>query len=61
MLALLDALLGSHAPIVEPYDPIRVPGQVGDDEAHTLEQLARMPFALGDDTASLVPALRLIL
>ena len=61
ILALLDVLLGRAALIVEPHHPIRVHRQVGDDEAHAGEQLARMPFDLGNHPAWLVPALRLIL
>jgi len=34
--------------------------RIGDDETYVGEQLARMPFDLGDYTARLVPALRLI-
>jgi hypothetical protein len=61
ILAFLDVLLGGAALVVEPNHPIRVHRQVGDNEAHTREQLARMPLDLGNDTARLVPALRLIL
>ena len=54
-------LLGGAALVVEPHDPVRVHGHVGDDEADTREQLARVPFDLGDHSARLVPGRRLIL
>gem|GEM_PF-2606171 len=60
MLAFLDVLLGGAALVVEPHDPVRVHGHVGDDEADTRKQLARMPFNLGDHPARLVPGRRLI-
>src|SRR3546814_5473111 len=41
--------------------PVWLHRQVGDDEADFGEQLARMPFDLGDDAARLVPGRRLIL
>ena len=61
VFALLDMLLGGAAPVVEPDHPIRLHRQVGDDEADLGEQLARMPFDLGDHAAWLVPTLSLIL
>jgi len=46
---------------VEADDPVRVQGQVGDNEADGRKQLAGMPFDLGDDAATLVSRCRLIL
>jgi hypothetical protein len=54
-------LLGGAALVVEAHHPVRVHGQVGDDEADFWEQLARTPFCLGGDTAGLVPGCGLIL
>jgi hypothetical protein len=55
-------LLGGAALVVEPHHhPVRLHRQVGDDEADTREQLARMPFDLGNHTARLVPGRGLIL
>jgi len=61
ILALLDVLLGGAALVVEPHHPVWFHRQVGDDEADFGEQLARMPFDLGDHPARLVPRRRLIL
>jgi len=61
VLPFLDVLLGGAALVVEPHHPVRLHRQVGDDEADTREQLARMPFDLGDHTARLVPRPCLIL
>ena len=61
ILAFLDVLLGGAALIIEPHHPIRLHGQVGDDEADLWKQLARVPFDLGDHTARLVPGCGLIL
>ena len=47
--------------VVDAHDPVRVHGHVGDAEADTRKQLARMPFDLGDHTARFVPGCRLIL
>lgn len=52
---------GYSALVVEPDHPVPLQGQIGDDEADLWEQLARMPFDLGNDTARLVPTQRLIL
>ena len=60
VFALLDMLLGGAAPVVEPDHPVRLHRQIGDDEADTREQLARMPFDLGDHAALFVPGGRLI-
>jgi len=58
-------LLGGAALIVEAGDLLglhpRVQGQVGDDEAHAGEQLARGPFDPGEDAARFVPGSALIL
>lgn len=52
-IALFDVLLGGAAPlVVEPHHPVRLHRQVGDDEADTREQFARMPFDLGDHRRS---------
>jgi hypothetical protein len=48
-------LFGGAALVVEAHHPVRVHRHIGDDEAHFWEQLARMPFDLGGDTAGLVP------
>ena len=58
ILALLDVLLGGATLVVELHHPVGFHRQVGDDEAHAGEELARMPFDLGDDTALLLLALR---
>jgi hypothetical protein len=49
ILALLDVLLCHAALIVEPHHPVWLHRQVGDDEAHTGEELTWMPFDLRDD------------
>lgn len=54
-------LLGGATAVVEPADPLGLHRQVGHDEEDAREQLARMPLDLRDDTARLVPTLRLIL
>ena len=59
--ALFDVLLCGAALVAEPHHPVWLHLQVGDDEADTREQLARIPFDLGDDAALLVPGRRLIL
>ncbi len=59
--SFLDVLLSCAASILEAGDLVRLHGQVGDDEAHAGEQLARMPLDLGDDAARLVPGRSLIL
>lgn len=46
--------------VVEQDHPVPLHGQIGDDEADLWEQLARMPFDLGNDTVRLVPTPRLI-
>ena len=51
VLALLDPLLRRAAAVVEPDHPLRVPPQVGDDEADAGEQLARVPLHLGHHAA----------
>lgn len=61
LLAFLDVLLGGAALVVEADDPVRFHRHVGDHEAHAREQLAGMPFHLGDDPTGLVPGCRLIL
>ena len=61
ILAFLDVLFGRAALVVEPYHPVWLHRQIGDDESDTRKQLARMPFDLGDHTALLVPGPRLIL
>ena len=61
ILALFDLLLGRASSVVVAGDLIGLHGQVGDDEAHAGEQLARMPLDLGDDAARLVPGRSLIL
>src|SRR3546814_19250709 len=61
IFAFLDVLLCGAALVVEPHHPVWLHRQVGDDEADFGEQLARMPFDLGDDAARLVPGRRLIL
>jgi hypothetical protein len=59
-LALLDPLFARAALVVEGDDIFGRPRQVGDDEANTRIQFARMPFDLGDDTAWLCPTSSLI-
>ena len=54
VFAFLDVLLGGAAPVIEAHHPVGFHRQVGDDEADTREQLARVPFDLGDHTALLV-------
>lgn len=61
IFAFLDVLLGGAALVVEHHDPVWLHWQVGDAEPDTREQLARMPFDLGDHTARFVPGSRLIL
>ena len=61
LLAFFDVLLGGATLIVEMDDPVRVHGQVGDDETDAGEQLAGMPLYLGDDLSWFVPGRRLIL
>ena len=61
VFAFLDVLLGGAALVVEPDHPVWLHRQVGDYEADTREQFARVPFDLGDDAAFLVPGRRLIL
>lgn len=61
ILALFDVLLGRGASVVVASDLIGLHGQVGDNEAHAGEQLARMPLDLGDDAGRLVPGRSLIL
>jgi len=53
-------LFGGAALVVQAHHPVGLHRQVGDDEADTGEQRARVPLEPGDDTAGLVPALRLI-
>ena len=60
-IAFLDILLGVATLVVEAHHPVRVHRHIGDNEADFWEQLARMPFDLGDQPAWLIPALRLIL
>ena len=55
------AMADYHMEDLEAGDLVRLHGQVGDDEAHAGEQLARMPLDLGDDAARLVPGRSLIL
>ena len=55
VFAFPDVLFGGAASIVEASDLIRLHGQVGDNEAHAGEQLARMPLDPGDHTAFPVP------
>ena len=57
VFAFLDVLLGGAALVGEAHHPVRLHGQVGNDEAHAGEQLARMPLDLGDDAALFFPAL----
>src|SRR6476660_3813508 len=59
-LSFLDPLLARATPIVESDDTLGRPRQIGDDEADTRVQLARMPLDLRHNMAWLVPALRLI-
>lgn len=54
-------LLCRSALVVEPDDPVWFHWQIGDNEADAREQLAGMPFHLGDDTTGFVPRCRLIL
>lgn len=61
VFTLLDVLLGGAASIVEAGDLVRLHGKVGDDEADLREQLARMPFDLGNDPARPVPGCGMIL
>src|SRR3546814_8849532 len=61
IFSFLDVRLCGAALVVEPHHPVWLHRQVGDDEADFGEQLARMPFDLGDDAARLVPGRRLIL
>ena len=61
VFAFLDMLRGRAALVVEPHHPVWLHRQIGDDEANTREQLARVPFDLGDHSARLVPGRRLIL
>jgi hypothetical protein len=60
VLALLDPLLGGAAAIVKSDDPLGRAVEIGNDEADPRIELARMPLDLGDDTAGLRPALRLV-
>src|SRR5215475_12780427 len=54
-LTFLDPLLGRPASVVEADDgPIR-PGQGGDDEPHSGEQLPEMMLDLGDHAARALP------
>jgi len=57
----LDVLLSGATLVVEAGNALRLHRQVGDDEANLWEQLAQMPFDLGDDAALLVPALCLVM
>lgn len=61
LLDFLDMLFGCATLIVEVDNPVRVHRQIGHDKADAREQLAGMPFNLGDDAAWLVPRRRLIL
>lgn len=53
VFAFLDVLFSSAALVIKAHHPVRLHRQVGDDETHTGEQLARMPFNLSDDAALL--------
>ena len=55
LLAFFDVLLCRAALILEADDPVRLHRQVGDDKADAREQLAGMPFYLGDNPARLAP------
>src|SRR5262245_11388432 len=59
-LALLDPLLACSAFIVEGNDIFGGPRHVRHDEADTRIKFSGMPFDLGDDSARLCPASRLI-
>lgn len=61
VFAFLDVLLGGAALVVEAHHPVWFHRQVDDDEADFGEQVARVPFDLGDRPARLVPGCRLIL
>lgn len=61
LLAFFDMLLCCAALVVEPDDPVWFHWQVGDNKADAGEQLAGMPFQLGDDTTRFVLRCRLIL
>ena len=54
-------LLRGAALVVEPHNPIRLHRQVAAGEADAREQLARVPFDLGDNAARLLPGRCLIL
>ncbi len=60
VFAFVDVLRGGAALVVEPHHPVRHHRQVGDDEAITREQFARMPFDFRDYPALLDPGRRLI-
>ena len=58
VLALLDPLLRHATPVVKLHHAVRVPAQVGDDEAHAGKQLAAVPLDLRHHAPGLVPARR---
>src|ERR1017187_9594837 len=60
ILALLDPLLGGSPLIVKPDDPYCRSDEIRPDEAYPREQLAFVPFDLGDHSTGPVPALRLV-
>ncbi len=55
VVSLLDVPPGGAAPVAEPYHPVGLHGQIGDDKADLREQIARMALDPGDDTAGRVP------
>jgi hypothetical protein len=60
LFAFLDVMLVCAVLIVEPYDPTRLHGQVGDDEIDFLKSLTRMPCDHSDDPTCLDPRCSLI-
>lgn len=61
VFTFLDVLLSCATLIVEADDPLRLHRQVGDDKAHAGEQVAGVPFHLGNDPAGFAPGSCLIL
>ena len=58
--AFPDPLLRHGALVVEGYNALSRPGQIGNDKADTRVKLTGVQFDLGQDAALLVRALRLI-